>query len=155
MIDSTTEAVVFPYGRLVITNVLLSSFFIEARTFTDPPRSPSLYFSTSIYPPVWKSGNRLNFFPCRYATDASHSSLKLCGKILEVRPTAIPSVPCASSSGNLAGSVTGSLFRPSYDGFHSVVLALKRTSRANFVKRASIYLGAAAPSPVCTFPQLP
>ena len=42
--------------------------------------------------------------------DASQSSLKLWGSILDERPTAIPSTPCASSKGNLTGRVTGSLF---------------------------------------------
>ena len=70
--------------------------------------------------------------------DASHSSLKLCGSILDESPTAIPSTPCASKSGNFTGKVIGSLLRPSYDNFHSVVLGLNTTSSANFDKRASI-----------------
>ena len=41
------------------------------------------------------------------------SSLKLCGRILQARPTAMPSTPWASSSGNFTGRVTGSLLRPS------------------------------------------
>ena len=62
-IDSIKVEVVFPYGISLITSVLLSSFVILARTFTEPPRSPSLYFETSIYPPVWKSGYKVNSSP--------------------------------------------------------------------------------------------
>ncbi len=66
------------------------------------------------------------------------SSTKLWGRIFEASPTAMPSDPWASSSGNLMGSVTGSSLRPSYDSIHSVVFLLKTTSRANFERRASI-----------------
>ncbi len=69
---------------------------------------------------------------------ASTSSMKLCGSILDASPTAIPSTPCTSNKGNFTGSVTGSLFLPSYEGFHSVVLGLKTTSSANFDSLASI-----------------
>ena len=86
---------------------------------------------------------------------ASINSLKLCGSIFDARPTAIPSTPSARRSGNLTGRATGSLFRPSYESFHSVVLELKTTSSANFESRASIYRGAAAESPVRIFPQFP
>ena len=63
--DSITVEVVFPYGISEITNVLLSSLPIFARTFTDPPRSPSLYLAMSIEPPVWKSGYNANSSPRR------------------------------------------------------------------------------------------
>ena len=66
------------------------------------------------------------------------SSTKLWGRIFDARPTAMPSEPCASSSGNLIGSVTGSSLRPSYDSIHSVVFLLKTTSEANFDRRASM-----------------
>ena len=112
-IDSMIDDVVLPYGISEMTRVLLSCLLILARIFTEPPRSPSLYLLTSMYPPVWKSGYKANFSPFRYEMDASISSLKLCGRILEERPTAIPSTPCASNSGNLTGSVTGSRLRPS------------------------------------------
>lgn len=39
--------------------------------------------------------------------------IEVMGSILEERPTAIPSTPCARSKGNFTGRVTGSLFRPS------------------------------------------
>lgn len=42
------------------TSVLLSTLLILDRILTAPPRSPSLYFDTSIEPPVWKSGYSLN-----------------------------------------------------------------------------------------------
>ena len=71
---------------------------------------------------------------------ASIISLKLCGNIFDASPTAIPSTPWASNKGNFTGSVTGSLFLPSYELFHAVVLGLKTTSRANFDNLASIYL---------------
>jgi len=87
--------------------------------------------------------------------DASISSLKLWGSIFDESPTAIPSAPNASRRGNLTGKVTGSLFRPSYESFHSVVFELKSTSLANPESRDSMYLEAAAPSPVYMFPQLP
>ena len=86
---------------------------------------------------------------------ASQISLKLCGRIFDDSPTAMPSAPCASSSGNFTGSVIGSLFLPSYDIFHSVVLGLNTTSSANFESLASMYRGAAALEPVRMFPQLP
>ena len=35
-----------------VANVRLSTFVIRARTFTMPPRLPSLYFATSTKPPV-------------------------------------------------------------------------------------------------------
>ena len=71
------------------------------------------------------------------------------------KPTAIPSTPCARSSGNLTGSATGSLPLPSYDGVNSVIFELYTTSRANLDNLTSIYLAAAALSPVRVFPQFP
>ena len=62
-IESITVEVVFPYGISVIASVLLSILLILARTFTAPPRSPSLYLATSIEPPVWKSGYSWNSSP--------------------------------------------------------------------------------------------
>ena len=44
--------VVLPKGTSFIISVLLSNLVIVERTLTDPPLSPSLYLSTSIYPPV-------------------------------------------------------------------------------------------------------
>ena len=64
-IESITVEVVFPYGISVIASVLLSILVILARTFTAPPRSPSLYLATSIEPPVWKSGYNWNSSPRR------------------------------------------------------------------------------------------
>ena len=138
-----------------MTSVFWSSFSIFARTFSTPPRCPSLYFDTSMLPPVRKSGYNWNSCPCRYLMAASHNSLKLCGRIFDDRPTAMPSAPCAKSRGNLAGRVMGSLLRPSYDSCHSVVFGLNTTSSANFDNRASMYRGAAARSPVRMLPQLP
>ncbi len=155
IIDSINEEVVFPKGTSVTTNVLLSRFSIFARTFTVPPLNPSLYLLKSAIPPVGKSGSSSKSIFFRYAIEASISSIKLCGNSFDASPTAIPSTPCASKRGNLTGSVTGSFLRPSYESFHSVVFGLKSTSSANFDNRASIYLGAAAPSPVKIFPQFP
>ena len=83
------------------------------------------------------------------------SSLKLCGSILVERPTAIPSAPWASNSGNLTGRETGSFLRPSYESCQLVILGLYTTSKANLESLASIYLEAAALSPVSVFPQFP
>ena len=44
---------------------------------------------------------------------ASINSMKLYGKILQAKPTAMPSTPLDNSRGNLTGKVSGSLFRPS------------------------------------------
>ena len=63
--ESMTVEVVLPYGISVMASVLLSSLLILARTFTAPPRSPSLYLATSMEPPVWKSGYSWNDSPCR------------------------------------------------------------------------------------------
>ncbi len=70
--------------------------------------------------------------------EASISSLKLWGSILEARPTAMPSTPCASNRGNFMGRVSGSWLRPSYESIHSVVLGLNATSSASFERRASM-----------------
>ena len=155
IIDSLIDSEVVENGISVITSVRLSTFEMRARTFTAPPRKPSLYRLASIKPPVGKSGKSWKSSPLRCAIQAEISSLKLCGRIFEAKPTAIPSVPCASKSGNLMGSVTGSSLRPSYERIHSVVFLLKTTSSANFDRRASIYRAAAASSPVRIFPQLP
>ena len=58
-------------------------------------------------------------------------------------------------NGNFIGNVTGSLPLPSYEEIQFVILLLKTTSNANFVNLTSIYLGAAALSPVATLPQFP
>ena len=97
----------------------------------------------------------MNSSPRRQATEASISSLKLCGRIFDDSPTAMPSAPCASSRGNLIGRLTGSRLRPSYDCFQTVVLGLNTVSSANRERRASMYRGAAALSPVRMLPQLP
>ena len=52
-------------------------------------------------------------FPFSIFIEASMSSLKLCGKTLVERPTAIPSAPCAKSNGNFTGRLLGSARRPS------------------------------------------
>ena len=64
-IESIMVSVVFENGISRITSVLLSSFSIFARIFSVPPRCPSLYFDTSMLPPVGKSGYRWNSSPCR------------------------------------------------------------------------------------------
>ena len=64
-------------------------------------------------PPVIKSGYKSDLRPRSAAIDASINSQKLCGKILQARPTAIPSTPCANNKGNFIGKVTGSRLRPS------------------------------------------
>ena len=55
---SISLSVVVPQGISLMTRVLLSSLDILARIFSLPPRLPSLYFETSILPPVGKSGYR-------------------------------------------------------------------------------------------------
>ena len=50
------EPVVLPKGISVMANVFESRFSILARTRRLPPRCPSLYFETSMLPPVGKSG---------------------------------------------------------------------------------------------------
>ena len=112
-IEAMSVEVVLPNGSSVITSVLLSIFSILARTLTEPPRAPSLYFDASIRPPVWKSGSSLNGRSCRQSMAASIISLKLWGRIFDERPTAIPSTPWARRRGNFMGRVTGSLSRPS------------------------------------------
>ena len=74
-------------------NVLLFSFSIPARTRTFPPLNPSLYWVKSARPPLGKSGKISTFLPLSEFILASISSMKLCGKILQARPTAIPSAP--------------------------------------------------------------
>ena len=106
-------------------------------------------------PPVAKSGKIVNRFPCRCLTEASISSIKLCGSTFVESPTAIPSAPCANNKGNITGRLIGSFRRPSYEACHCVIFGLKTTSKANLDNRASIYLEAAALSPVSTLPQLP
>ena len=131
--------VVRPKGISVIFSaLLLLSFSIFALILTFPPRIPSQYLLTSIIPPVGKSGYNTKSSCFRWAIQASISSLKLWGNILEARPTAIPSTPWANNKGNFIGKVMGSRLRPSYEGFQFVVLGLNTTSRANLDKRASI-----------------
>ncbi len=144
-----------PKGISRMASIFLLTFSMTARTRILPPRSPSLYFEKSATPPVKKSGRILMVFPRIASMDASISSQKLCGRILQASPTAIPSTPCASNKGNLTGSVTGSLLRPSYDDCHMLVLGLKTTSWANLLSRASMYRAAAELSPVYTLPQFP
>ena len=102
-----------------------------------------------------KSGNNLNFLFLRCLIEAFINSIKLWGKIFVDRPTAIPSAPCARSRGNFTGKFIGSFLLPSYDDCQSVTFGLKTTSNANLDNLASIYLEAAALSPVNIFPQLP
>ena len=106
-------------------------------------------------PDVGKSGNSVNFCPFKHLIDESINSIKLCGKILVDKPTAIPSPPWAKSKGNLTGKFIGSFLLPSYEDCHFVILGLKTTSNANLESLASIYLEAADLSPVNIFPQLP
>ena len=56
VMDSCSELAVLVNGTSRMTSVLLSSFSTLARTFSTPPRCPSLYFDTSMLPPVGKSG---------------------------------------------------------------------------------------------------
>jgi hypothetical protein len=55
-IDSISDSVVEPKGSSVIASRYLLRASILARTFTFPPRSPSLYSEKSAMPPVGKSG---------------------------------------------------------------------------------------------------
>ena len=97
----------------------------------------------------------MNDFSLTTDIEALINSIKLCGNILVESPTAIPSTPCAKTKGNLTGRLTGSLLRPSYELWNIVVFLSKATSRAKSDNFASIYLGAAALSPVRVSPQLP
>ena len=154
-IESIRLSAVVPKGTSVMEIVRWSICFMRALTLKRPPLRPSLYFETSIKPPVGKSGYMQNSSPLNMAMEASISSLKLCGRISQANPTAMPFAPCASKRGNLTGKVSGSIFLPSYDGWKVVVFGLNTTSNANSDRRASMYRGAAAPSPVRMFPQLP
>ena len=109
VIDSCSELAVLVNGTSRITSVLLSSFSIFALTLSVPPLAPSLYRETSMLPPVAKSGKILNSSPRRYFTAESQISFRLWGRIFDDSPTAIPSAPWASRSGNFTGSVMGSL----------------------------------------------
>ena len=62
---------------------------------------------------VGKSGRILTSSFLSIFIEALSSSLKLWGIIFVARPTAMPSAPCARSSGNFIGRFTGSFFRPS------------------------------------------
>jgi hypothetical protein len=112
-IESMRDSVVVPKGSSVTARRYFERVSILARTFTLPPRSPSLYSEKSAMPPVGKSGKMRKRFPWRWFTAARQRSLKLCGRILVERPTAMPSAPSRRTSGNLAGRVTGSRVRPS------------------------------------------
>jgi len=112
-IDSMTDSVVVAYGSSVIARRILLLRSIRARIFTFPPRSPSLYSEKSASPPVGKSGYIRKVLPWRWLMAARQRSLKLCGRILVERPTAIPSAPSRRTIGNLAGRVMGSFARPS------------------------------------------
>ena len=112
-IESIKESVVVPNGIWLIINVLLFNFCITALTLTLPPLRPSLYWVKSANPPLGKSGNNSIFFPFKTLIEASISSIKLWGRILQARPTAIPSAPWFSNIGNFTGRYCGSLFLPS------------------------------------------
>ena len=92
-IESINDSVVTPKGNSRITNVFLSTASIFARTWSFPPRFPALYSEASIEPPVGKSGIKFVFLPFNTAIEASINSLKLCGRIFVLKPTAIPSTP--------------------------------------------------------------
>jgi hypothetical protein len=64
-------------------------------------------------PPVGKSGKISIGSFLRILICASRSSGRLWGRMRVAIPTAMPSVPSMSSTGSLAGSATGSSFRPS------------------------------------------
>ena len=70
----------------------------------------------------------------------------------------VPMVICYKHrevANQVIGRWIGSFFRPSYDNIQCVVFWLNTVSSANLLSRASIYRGAAAPSPVRIFPQFP
>ena len=129
-----------------MTSLFFSRGSIAARTFTLP--RPSSYSDTSIVPPSWKSGYSTTGFLRIRSISACRSSGKLCGRMAVESPTAMPSAPNMSSSGILAGSSTGSLLRPSYDGTYSVVFGLNTSLRARSESWHSMYRGAAAGIPV-------
>ena len=56
VIDAMRVSEFLVKGMSRMTSVFWSSFSIFALTLTFPPRCPSLYFDTSIEPPVGKSG---------------------------------------------------------------------------------------------------
>ena len=113
IILSMSDPVVVPKGISLINNVDLSFSSILERTRILEPFLPSLYIEKSAYPPVGKSGNIFTFLPRKISILASHNSIKLWGIIFVLKPTAIPSTPCANNNGNFIGKVTGSRFLPS------------------------------------------
>ena len=54
--ESISDSVVAPNGSSVMARTFLPRASIRARTFTLPPRCPSLYSAKSATPPVGKSG---------------------------------------------------------------------------------------------------
>ncbi|MCS1411896.1 MAG: hypothetical protein M2R45_05098 [Verrucomicrobia subdivision 3 bacterium] len=110
-IELIRDSVVIPGGISEMARVELSFTLIRARIRIVP--RPSSYSEASIRPPAMKSGNNLNFWFRSTAICASNNSMKLCGRILDESPTAIPSVPNMSKRGNFDGKVTGSFPRPS------------------------------------------
>ena len=95
--------VVVPKRDLPDDGVLRSFFSMRARMRIRPPRKPSLYFEKSAMPPVGKSGRMLTFLPCKRSIDASSNSTKLCGRMRQARPTAMPSTPLCEQQWELEG----------------------------------------------------
>ncbi len=121
-----------------MTRVFLSGDSMRARTRRRLPLRPSLYCETSTAPPVGKSGYSSNDLPRKASIEASSTSTKLWGMILVESPTAMPSTPCTSKSGILAGRCTGSRLRPSYEACQLVILGLNRMSSASLDRRDSM-----------------
>ena len=109
--EAVSDSVVVVGGISFISTVESSLILILARTVTWP--APSRYSRASIKPPVWKSGSNLKGCFFRMAIWAWSNSGKLCGRMRDAMPTAIPSVPSMSRRGSLDGRVIGSLPRPS------------------------------------------
>jgi len=151
----------------IATWSLKSSKCVFARTIT-LPRPVRCAFNAParpiIMPPVGKSGPgiiRNNSSPVipglsSIATRPVMTSRKLYVGMFVAMPTAMPDPPFIRRFGNFAGRTRGSCNPPSKFGIQSTVSLSKSSIRsaASFVRRASVYRIAAAPSP-SRLPKLP
>ena len=173
-IRSTTSEINLPipapiivYGMALITSLSLSDFLLPGSNSTFPrslilPTPVSYILISSLLlttrPPVGKSGPGMYSISSAvvisslsiYASTALITSSRLCVGMLVVIPTAIPSEPLISIFGTLTGRTEGSFSVSSKFGTKSTTFlsrSLRYTSCVNFLRRASVYRIAAAPSP--------
>ena len=160
-------APIIVYGISVITSLSFSERFLAGSNTTLPLNLilpvPVSYIAPSsllliTIPPVGKSGPGQSCISSSvvisslsiYAHTASTTSERLCGGILVVIPTAIPSAPFTSRLGTLTGRTSGSFSVSSKLGTKSTTFlsrSARYTSCVNFFNLASVYRMAAAPSP--------